>query len=396
MKMKKNILFLLLLVSSSLIWAQKPSLNKAYNAYSNQDYIEAKQLIDECVADPKLATKANTFLYKGNIYMYLANQEYELKRTDNTYVIKYPDAPVQAYDAFKKALELDKNVEGYSMLSHAQALPSLYVLLFVYGVDVLIANDYKQAISIFQKATECYEMGTPSYKLNGELYYYYGYALEMDHNPIAKIYYEKAILDSSQNINVYVRLIEQYKNASQQDLVLSTIKKAKVIFPQDPSINISEVDYYFQIKDTVTARNLLNNLPVSIYKNADHLFNASNCYIKDGNYLKANELLKTANSLNPNNYNILFNLGVCNYYISSDKFKQFNELEVIGDKTNSAKMKVEYDYYLNEARVYFEKVVETTPNDLNVLNTLMSIYGRLQSPKFDEISKKIETLKKQQ
>jgi len=394
--MKKNILFLLLLVSSSLIWAQKPSLNKAYNAYSNQDYVEAKQLIDECVTDPKLATKANTFLYKGNIYRSIAINEYENKGKDYNYQIKYPEAPVQAFDAFKKAKELDKNVEGYNMLSPDQALPSIYILLYYYSDTLLKDEKFKEAILVLDRAIESYEMGKPFFPMKGELYYYYAYALEMDQNPNAKIYYEKAILDSSQNINVYVRLIEQYKNESQQDLVLSTIKKAKVIFPNDPSINISEVDYYFQIQDTITARNLLNNLPVSIYKNADHLFNASNCYIKDGNYLKANELLKTANSLNPNNYNILFNLGVCNYYISSDKFKQFNELEVIGDKTNSAKMKVEYDYYLNEARVYFEKVVETTPNDLNILNTLMSIYGRLQSPKFDEISKKIETLKKQQ
>ena len=75
--MKKQILLFSFVVLTLMGWAQKPSLNKAYNAFSNGEYLEAKGLIDQCLEDPKLNTKANTYLYKGNIYLYLANQEYE-------------------------------------------------------------------------------------------------------------------------------------------------------------------------------------------------------------------------------------------------------------------------------------------------------------------------------
>ena len=128
--MKKQILLIVFIALNVFVWAQKPSLNKAYNAFSNGEYIEAKGLIDQCLEDPKLNTKANTYLYKGNIYLYLANQEYEKKRENGSYVIQYPDAPLQAYNAFVKAKELDKNVEGYNMFSPDQAFPSLYGLLF--------------------------------------------------------------------------------------------------------------------------------------------------------------------------------------------------------------------------------------------------------------------------
>lgn len=392
--MKKIVLLSLVFVTFFQLFAQKPSLNKAYNAFSNGEYLEAKTLIDQCLTDPKLATKANTYLYKGNIYLYLANQEYEKKRVDNNYQIQFPDAPLQAYNAFKKAKEIDKNVEGYNMFSPDQAFPSMYGLLFVYGVDILISNRYNDAISIFEKATECYEFQNPTYPLYGELYYYYGYALEMTENPKAKEIYEKAILDSTKNVNVFVRLIEQYKKEQNFDKMEQLLDQAKNLLPNDPSIYVAQIDYYYQINDTIKARQLLAQLPVSVYKNPDLLVNVSNFYIVDKNYVKANEILRMAYAMNNDNYVILYNLGVCNYYLSELKFKEFNELEIQGDKVNGSKAKSESDFYLNQAQTFFEKIIEKDPNDLNVLTTLKSIYGRLQSPKYDEVTKKIEQLKK--
>ena len=71
--MKKHLLLtvnLLLLVS---LFAQKPSLTKAYNCFYDKDYDKAKVQIDLCAADEKLSAKAQTWLYKGNIefLMYL-------------------------------------------------------------------------------------------------------------------------------------------------------------------------------------------------------------------------------------------------------------------------------------------------------------------------------------
>lgn len=393
--MKKQILLFSFVVLTLMGWAQKPSLNKAYNAFSNGEYLEAKGLIDQCLEDPKLNTKANTYLYKGNIYLYLANQEYEKKRENNSYIIQFPDAPLQSFNAFTKAKELDKNVEGYNMFSPDQAFPSLYGLLFVYGVDILIANNYNEAISIFEKATYCYEFQKPTYPLYGELYYYYGYALEMTQNPKATEIYEKAILDSTKNVNVFVRLIEQYKKDQNISKMEKLLLKAKTLMPNDPSIYVAEIDYNFQIKDTLKARKMMEQLPVSIYKNPDLLVNVSNFYIQDKNYLKADELLRMAYSINNDNYVILYNLGVCNYYLSEQKFKDYNDLEIKGDKINGSKAKTESEYFLTQAQTFFEKIIAKDPNDLNVLSTLKSIYGRIQSPKYDEINKRIEDLKKQ-
>ena len=110
--MKKILLLtvnLLLLVS---LFAQKPSLTKAYNCFYDKDYDKAKVQIDFCAADEKLSAKAQTWLYKGNIEFLLANREYNEKQKNESYQIKYPNAPVDAYDAFEKALSINPKVEA--------------------------------------------------------------------------------------------------------------------------------------------------------------------------------------------------------------------------------------------------------------------------------------------
>ena len=180
----KTFLTLLFLSVALLLNAQKASLNNAYNHFYEKNFEKAKEAIDLCVQNEKLSVKAQTWLYKGNIYFYLANQEYMAKQNDNNAVIKYPDAPVEAYDAFVKARELNKNVEGFEMLSPDDALPKLYSLMLVRGVDQLIANDFAAGKATLEKAIASYEMKTPpEYPLNGELYYYYAVALENLNQP---------------------------------------------------------------------------------------------------------------------------------------------------------------------------------------------------------------------
>lgn len=392
MKRVYSIIILLLIVF--VAFAQKPSLNKAYNAFSNGDFLEAKTLIDQCVDDPKLSSKATTYLYKGNIYLYLANQEYEQKKKDDSYIIKFPEAPVQAYDAFIKAKSLDKNIEAFNMLSPDIAIPSLYGLLYVYGVDLLISNKFEDAIPVLDKATICYEFATPSFPLYGELYYFYGYALEMMKDPKAKFYYEKAIADSSSNINVYVRLIENYKLEGDLIKMKQLLSDAKKLFPNEPALFITEIDLYLFEKDTLKANQLLEKLPTSVYKSPDLLVNVSNFYIQMGNYYKAEEFLRRAYAFDNDNYVILYNLGVSCYYLSEKKFTESNELDYAGDKENAKIAKTKSEYYSDQAQSFFEKILLKDPNDLNVLNTLKSIYGRNKSPKYDEIVKKIQSLEK--
>ncbi|MBP5650046.1 MAG: tetratricopeptide repeat protein [Bacteroidales bacterium] len=392
----KTFLTLLFLSVALLLNAQKASLTNAYNHFYEKEYVKAKEAIDLCVQNEKLSAKAQTWLYKGNIYFYLANQEYMAKQNDNNAVIQFPDAPVEAYDAFVKAKELNKNVEGFEMLSPDDALSKLYSLLLVRGVDQLIANDFAAGKATLEKGIVSYEMKTPpEYPLNGELYYYYAIALENLNQPDqAVVYYEKAVKDGSTNPNVLVRLIEQYKQSGDKAKVKSMLDQALAKNPEDANVLVAQVDYYYWIDDSVKARQLLQNLPASVYNNADATVNIANFYIKEKNYTEAEKLLRKAYRLNPNSYVVVFNLGVCTYYLFNENDMKANELKVAGANSEAAVHQAKANNYLDDAERFFEEARRYDANDLNVLTALKQIYARKKSPKYDEIVKKINELEK--
>jgi len=377
--------------------AQKASLTKAYNFFFDKDFIKAKEAVDLCVQDEKLAQKAQTWLYKANIYFYLANQEYDAKRENSAYQVLFPDAAEQAFDAFQKANELNKNVEAYDMLAPNDGIPKLYALLLVFGVDELIDGKYDAAKRILGKAVISYELVTPpQFPLLGELYYYYAYTLEMlNDTENALQFYNKAIKDGSTNENTYIRLIENYKKEKNPAKIKEILDAGKKSLPNNPSLKAAEIDYYYFINDKVTAHKLMDDIsPSVLHDNNDLLVNIANFYILDTNYTKAYDLLKQANQITPNNFIICYNLGVCAYYLSDANNQKYNDLVLKGDKENAMNYKTVSEKYLLEAEVYFEYVHQIEPQDINVMRTLRSIYARLQSPKYDEMDSKIKAVEK--
>lgn len=378
------------------VTAQKASLTKAYNFYYDKDFVKAKEAIDLCVQDEKLTTKAQTWLYKGNIYYFLANEEYSAKQKDSQYQILYPDAPVEAYNAFTKAKEINANAEAMDMFSAQEALKQLYPLLLVRGVDQLIAKDYTGAKSTLEKGIASYEMDKPQYPMNGDLYYYYAYTLEaMGDKSDLRPYYQKAIDDGSQVPYVYIRLMESYKKENDQTSAKRTVEMAKSKLPNDVSVKIAEIDYYYWLGDSIMAKSLLNNISVNSLNNSDEFVNVSNFYIKDKNYEQAVSLLEKANAISPNNFVVLYNLGVCYYNISEKSFNQYNQLAISNpNSTEAAKYKEQSNLEMAKSASFFEKARLLEPQDLNLLNTLKAIYARQQSPKYDEIDKLIKEIDK--
>ena len=97
-----------------------------------------------------------------------------------------------------------------------------------------------------------------------------------------------------------------------------------------------------------------------------------------------------AYNLTPDNYVVVYNLGVCCDQIGNAKYMEANKLDMGGDKTGAKKLKTEADGYLGRAATYFEKALEHQPNDLTLMRKLKEIYLRLlQNDKADAIDKKI-------
>ena len=311
-------------------------------------------------------------------------------------MIRYPDAPVEAYDAFEKALSINPKVEALDMMEANEALKQLYPYLLVRGVDQLIANDYAGAKATLAKGIKSYEMDKPQYPMNGDLYYYYAFALEsLGETSEAVKYYQKALEDGSQNPYVYAKLVEQYKAENDRQNVEKTLATAKAKNPNDVSIKLLEIDYFYWAGDSVKAASLLDGIDPQSLTTADEMVNMANFYIKEKRYEPAEKLLSRANRVSPNNFVILYNLGVCSYSFSEYYFNRQNQLAIQGGaKSEIDAAKQLSDKYLGDAAGYFEQARQLQPNDVNLLNTLRAIYVRQQSPKADEIDALIKQLEK--
>lgn len=394
--MKKHLLLIANILVVVSLFAQKPSLTKAYNYFYDKDYDKAKVQIDLCTADEKLSAKVQTWLYKGNIEFFLANQEYSEKQKNESYQIKYPDAPVEAYDAFEKANSINPKAEAMDMMPAQEALKQLYPYLLVRGVDQLIAQDFAGAKATLAKGIKSYEMDTPQYPMNGDLYYYYAYALEsLGEGNAAVQYYQKALDDGSQNAYVFGKLIDYYKSQNDRQNVEKTLAMAKQKNPNDMSIKLLEIDYAYWKGDSIKAVSLLDQIDVQSLKTVDEMVNVANFFIKEKRYEPAERLLSRANAMSPNNFVILYNLGVCTYSFSEHYFNQQNQLAIQqGSQSDIDAAKNLSEKYLLEASNYFEQARRLQPDDVNLLNTLRAIYVRQQSPKADEIDALIKQLDK--
>lgn len=394
--MKKYILLIANILILTSLFAQKASLTKAYNFFYDKDYDKAKEQIDLCAADEKLSAKAQTWLYKGNIEFLLANREYSEKQKNENYQIRYPNAPEEAFDAFEKALSINPKVEALDMMSAQDALKQLYPYLLVHGVDQLIAKDFANAKATLAKGIKSYEMDTPQYPMNGDLYYYYAYALEsLGETSEMMKYYQKALDDGSQNPYVFAKLIEHYKAANDKKGIENTLKSAKEKNPNDMSVRLLEIDYAYWSGDSAKAKSLLDQIDAQSLRTEDEMVNVANFYIKEKRYEAADKLLRRANVLSPNNFVILYNLGVCTYSFSEYYFNRQNQLAIQqGNKSDIDAAKSLSEKYLQESADYFEQARKLEPNDVNLLNTLRAIYVRQQSPKADEIDALIKQLER--
>ena len=394
--MRKFILLVVNLLILTTLLAQKPSLTKAYNFFYDKNYDKAKEQIDLCIADEKMSAKAQTWIYKGNIEFLLANREYSEKQKNENYQIRYPNAPEEAFDAFEKAIAINPKAEALDMMTAQEALKQLYPYLLVRGVDQLIAKDYNGAKKTLAKGIKSYEMDTPQYPMNGDLYYYYAYTLEsLGETEEMLKYYRKALDDGSQNAYVFAKLIDYYKTQNDRPNIEKTMALAKEKNPGNMSVKLLEIDYAYWAGDSVKAAKLLDQIDVQSLKTSDEMVNVANFYIKEKRYEAADRLLTRANALTPNNFVILYNLGVCTYSFSEYYFNRQNQLAL--QQANKDDIQTARDLsekYLGEAANYFEEARKLQPDDVNLLNTLRAIYVRQQSPKADEIDALIKQLER--
>lgn len=323
--LKRLILFSSLGLLSLSTFAQKAKvreatreLNAAIEARAKQDSNKEKEslkkaisAIDEATKHEKTKDNSNTWLTKAEIYINL-NHNKDLQSHENTY---------EATKALEKAVALDEKVmrnPGYPQLKF-----QLGVDYYNIAVQAYQASDYKKAFEQFDEVKNTLKeerknmfkdlpmvdtVRSQSSLLQG----YAAFYAEKNDDAIAIFQEAKNDPIVNQDPNIYYIMAEAYKKKKDMDAMLKTLEEGREKFPEDENLSTLELNYY----------------------------------LESGNVDKMLSKLKEAVKANPNDPELIFNLGI-----------------IQADLANNAKDENEKKQYNKDALKSYEKALALDPQN---------------------------------
>ena len=232
---KISILFLLCLCSFSGMAQSLDDINKLME---KKQFNEAKTAIEKHLADPKNSAKSDGWYFKGRIYNSLSYDT--VTAPADAYAYK-----LQAFDAFKKTQELDKNDLRLKVEAYRSYL-DLYLGLFDLGAKFYNTKDYKNASNSFKQALDVKDFMMSKnytftevklYALDTSLVLNTAIAAAQDKNEdMAVVYYRKltdANVSDKSFQEVYEFLADYYTRKADLTSQQAILQKGKKLYPQN-------------------------------------------------------------------------------------------------------------------------------------------------------------------
>lgn len=396
----KKILVTLIALGPALLFAQvKPSASKAEKALRENKIDEAKAIIDVTVEDPKTMvdkkgnpTKnaATTWYLRGLIYFAMDTSSnaafqklhpnpfnvgkvsfencYAIDSTSGTYIKdqgfpvlteninavlgnRYYAKAINAYNAKedpKKVFELTENTIYF--------IPNdTSILLYAGGVFAPAAEEYDKGLYLMRKY------------IDG------GGGLPEVYTMMADIYLERKKDEAS---------------------ALKIIEEGKIRHPKYKDIRLFELNIYLTQKKYEWAKIMVEEELVADPTDEANYFLYGQLNRELGDREKAKNAYKEVLKLNPKSFDAAAELANL-YWADAKVFK--DEMGSLGNsKGDLAKMKSLDDKYVAALKVYtpyIEACEKLSPDDVNVLYSLLNVYGDLDDqPKMAKVKKRLKSL----
>lgn len=394
----KYIFFLIVVLffSSHASYSQKAKVKAAYNYYKEpyQQYDKAKAAIDEAMTDEQVKTMDMAWYYRGLIYTALYKNE------------KYGSLCVQcletAYESFSKSLELNPKNEWADEIKVIR-IPWLMNQVFGQGVEQFKAKNYQVALTSFETVLKM-SPGDTSVILNA------AYSAELAGNrEKAMNYYGRLTGMRYKDDKVYLALSNLHKQDKDTAKALSVLKDGRTIFPDSLNLMLAEINIYLAKGSNKEAIDALEGAikkdpkNVSLYmalgSTYDNLANPKdvngNDLPKPANYeeymAKSEQVYKQGLSVNPDNFEINFNLGALYYNQAAEMANAANNIKAISE---FEKAKQKYNLQFKTSEPYLEKALELSPNDKSVLSSLKQLYVRTgETDKYARVKATLDSMK---
>jgi len=368
----------------------EPKSSDVTTAYTNcslssldNDPIEAAVYIERAIKHEKSKLKAKTWVYRGDIYVVMARME------ENP----CPEAYSKAVDSYNKAKELD--TKGTKEDAILQGLNYIAVDAYNKGLEGFNSSDYELAASNFEMSGKTYiDAGLTQDSTYMYAFYNAGLAYEnLKNTDKAVEMYNKCLEVGYEKKNTLYRTIGTLQANDRMGEALDYIKKGKEMFPNEPEFLIQETNYYLKTKEFEKAENNLNKAIANDPSNAMLHYVLGTAMDQLNKSEGAVDAYKKAIELDENYTDAYHNLGASYVNKSVSINDEIGDLDFRADRAKIAELEKEADSALENAIPYLEKALALEPGNVQVMNSLKSIYFTFEKmDKYNDMKAKIEAL----
>ncbi len=305
------------------------------------------------------------------------------------------DALNKAYEAYMKADKLDTKGKFKKKSTTKVSLSTLRNLLTDEGVKLFGKNQYKPAVEYLQKALELdkfpKEKSDTTFKTGLVTYYVGIISSKAGDNETAKKYYQLCIDKGYQDAAPYQSLADVYKSEKNTEKELELLQAGFKKYPNSKEIMIGFINYYLTSGQSQKALEKLNDAVKADPKNPslyyakgtlyDNMVNdTTDKYSKEDKAKYFEEAIKSygkASSLKANYFEPNYNTGALYYNKAARILKDASKLDLKQAKEFEAAQAAAKKEF-QAALPYMEKAHQANPKDKSTLQTLVTIYHKLQ------------------
>ncbi len=376
----KNYFFLFAMLALTLVaCAQNKNVNKASRFTDMGRLAEAEEFINMAIENEKTMDKAKTWHTYGEVYNAILN--------DSTYESE-KDALAEAAKGYRKAMELENNETAPYYFMSSQAIENLWGGHLNDGVTYYQEGQLDKALEELELCAVVKPEDTTAYLYAASI------ALEKSDFEKAIEYYNELIDLDYTTPSIYNGYIFALgRTEAPQEKILETIQQGLAEFPGNVELLRQQVQFYL---DAGRKQEAITSLQETIEKDPENpmlYFNLGFLYDEAEDKEKAIEYYEKSLEYQEDFFEPLFNIGVIYYNMGTKKINEANSLTLTEYRKNGKALEEEGKVFFKQAMPYLEKAAEIRQEDLVTLETLQSIYFRLQeNEKAAELGEKIKEL----
>ncbi|HOE04145.1 MAG TPA: tetratricopeptide repeat protein [Bacteroidales bacterium] len=424
--MKKYSLLLGLILVASVSFGQGSCKKHVISCWSflRDSFIEdAKTSIDKAMDCADTKDWYKTWWYKGQTYHALGvSEKPKHKALCNGTCLD------EAFEAYLKAMvlnftdpelkKIDLNTEEglikfYGALNKSDVkfeddealidiiqnrLPGLANAFINKGVDAFQnSTDYKKSLEYFEKAILA---STLSMQVDTQVIYFASLAAKKANEFDKAIQYNEALIqmkfgaNDDERANIYLSQAQCYAAKGDTAKMITTLQKGIEKYPANSfNLIIETFNYYVSTGQNQKAYEYIS---MAIDKNPKdpQFFVIRGTLLEQMNRrVDASKEYEKALELDPNNADAIYSMGAFYYNQAADTIAWANDNIPPTDFAAYDAVKAAADELFKKAVPFLEKSHALNPKDINVLNTLKTIYYRLGDiPKHDAIKAELDAL----